>query len=64
MICSQCKTRYAPFDPKDFDRMDNGFPVPNHDKAEANRTEVFNNDNIGICSPDCQEVLDLSIASQ
>lgn len=48
MICPTCNQRWADFPEEDYEFVDGGVN-PKHDKADINRTEVFNNDEPRYC---------------
>jgi len=64
MICSICGQRFAEFSEKDFRFVEGQGFFPKHDKAEENRKRVYANDEIGICSEECAEILTLRTEAQ
>ena len=59
MICNVCKKRYASFPDEDFASSLSGNILPLNDGANKRRAKIFESDEVGVCGPACEKVLDI-----
>lgn len=55
MICRVCGERYAPFPKKDWHFIKGKGFFPRHSQVERKRQKLWQSDEKGVCSPECDE---------